>query len=62
VQVCTCTDVQVFRCASVRVRTIRRDRPLRLATAPAAFRDLKRVGRTLHPVDLEEMEECLVET
>ena len=39
--------------------TIRRDRPLRLATAPAAWRDLKRVGRNLHLVDLEEMQEYL---
>jgi len=39
--------------------TLRRDRPLRLATAPAAFRDLKRVGRNLHLVDLEEMQEYL---
>ena len=30
---------------------------LRLATAPAAYRDLKRVGRNLHLVDLGELQE-----
>ncbi len=40
--------------------TIVMDPPrLRLATAPAAYRDLKRVGRNLHLVDIEELQEHL---
>ena len=50
------------RCATDIVNnTVRRDRPLRLATAPAALRDLRRVGRNLHLVDLDEMQEYLNE-
>ena len=45
--------------ADIVCNTGRRDRPLRLATAPAALRDLRRVGRNLHLVDLEKMEEYL---
>ena len=37
--------------------TIQGERPLRIATAPTALRDLRRVGRNLHLVDLEEMQE-----
>ncbi len=39
--------------------TIERGRPLQIATAPAALRDLRRVGRNLHLVDLEEIQECI---
>ncbi len=40
--------------------TIVMDPPrLRLATAPAAYRDLKRVGRNLHLIDIEELQEYL---
>ena len=37
--------------------TIQRERPLRIATAQAALRDLRRVGRNLHLVDFEEMQQ-----
>ena len=38
--------------------TVLMDPPrLRLATAPAAYRDLKRVGRNLHLVDIEELQD-----
>lgn len=43
--------------ADIARNTIERGRPLRIATAPAALRDLRRVGRNLHLVDLEEMPE-----
>ena len=39
--------------------TLVRDRPLRIATGPAAMRDLRRVGRNLHLVDMEDYEEVL---
>ena len=45
--------------ASIVKSTIDRDHPLPLATAPAALRDLRRVGRNLHLVDLDEMQEYL---
>ena len=32
---------------------------LRLATAPAAYRDLKRVGRNLHLVEIEDLQEYM---
>ncbi len=37
--------------------TIHREHPLRFATATTALRDLRRVGRNLHLVDFEEMQE-----
>ena len=37
--------------------TIQGERPLRIATAKAALRDLRRVGRNLHLIDIEEMQE-----
>ncbi len=37
--------------------TVQRERPLRIATAPAALRDLRRVGRNLHLVNFEDMQE-----
>ena len=43
--------------AKILKNTVQRERPLRIATAPAALRDLRRVGRNLHLVDLEEMQE-----
>ena len=43
--------------ANIAKNTVWRDRPLRLATARAALRDLRRVGRNLHLVDLDEMQE-----
>ena len=40
--------------------TVLMDPPrLRLATAPAAYRDLKRVGRNMHLVDIEELQEYM---
>ena len=46
--------------ADILRNTIIMDPPrLRLATAPAAYRDLKRVGRNLHLVDIEELQEYL---
>lgn len=45
--------------ADIARSTVSRDRPLRLATAPAAWRDLKRVGRNLYLVDPEDMQEYL---
>ena len=47
--------------ANIVSNVIRRDRPLRLATAPTALRDLRRVGRNLHLVDLDEMQEYLAD-
>ncbi len=41
--------------AKILKNTVQRERPLRIATAPAALRDLRRVGRNLHLVDFEEM-------
>jgi len=44
--------------SSVLESTVRVDeRPLRLATKQAAWRDLKRVGRNTHLVDLKELED-----
>ena len=37
--------------------TIQGDRPLRIATAQVALQDLRRVGRNLHLVDFEEMQQ-----
>ena len=37
--------------------TIQGERPLRIATAPTALRDLQRVGRNLHLVDFEDMQQ-----
>jgi len=37
--------------------TMHTDRPLRMATAQAALRDLRRVGRNLHLVDYEEVQQ-----
>ena len=37
--------------------TVQRERPLRIATAQAALRDLRRVRRNLHLVDFEEMQQ-----
>lgn len=46
--------------ADILRNTIVMDPPrLRLATAPAAYRDLKRVGRNLHLVDIGELQEYL---
>ena len=39
--------------------TVDAGRPLRLATAPAALRDLRRVGRNLHMVSMEDYEDVL---
>ena len=44
---------------SILANTVRRDRPLRLATALAALRDLRRVGRNLHLVGPEEVRDHL---
>ncbi len=43
--------------ADIARNTVGRDRPLRIATARAALRDLRRVGRNLHLVDPGEMRE-----
>ena len=45
--------------ADIARNTIERDRPLQIATAPAALRDLRRVGRNLHLVNLDEMQEYI---
>ncbi len=49
--------------ARIRENTIEGDgrRPLRVARAQAALQDLRRVGRNLHLVDLDEYEEVLAE-
>ena len=36
-------------------QVIRTDRPLRIASKVAALRDLKRVGRNTHLIDMEAM-------
>ena len=41
--------------------TIDFDRPLRFATAATAYRDLKRVGRNLHMVSENDLNEILIE-
>ena len=47
--------------ANIVSNVIQRNRPLRLATALTALRDLRRVGRNLHLVDLDEMQEYLAD-
>jgi predicted transcriptional regulator of viral defense system len=41
--------------SDIMVSTVRIDRPLRLASKMAAYRDLKRVGRNVHLVDESEL-------
>ncbi|MDY0309836.1 MAG: DUF6088 family protein [Castellaniella sp.] len=48
--------------ADLRQATISTDRPLRMARAETALRDLRRVGRNLHLVDPKVLEEVLAST
>ncbi|MCY4461237.1 MAG: type IV toxin-antitoxin system AbiEi family antitoxin domain-containing protein [Albidovulum sp.] len=49
------------RVPEIRAGTVDVGRPLRLATAKAALRDLRRVGRNLHLVRMEDYEDILEE-
>ena len=49
------------RVAEIRSGTVDAGRPLPLATARAALRDLRRVGRNLHLASMEDYEDILAD-